>query len=100
MRCLCEWVGGLNLHEPAADLAVCAAVVSAIENRVEERGVVYIGEVGLGGEIRSVSFLERRLVEARRLGMTRAVVPARSADDKLPLSVNGLSTVEELKSTS
>ena len=68
-------VGGLQLDETACDLAVCMAVVSSMLDRPVPDDMVAIGEVGLGGEVRSVSNLELRLREARRLGFVRAVVP-------------------------
>ena len=68
-------VGGLQLDETACDLAVCMAVVSSMLDRPVPDDMVAIGEVGLGGEVRSVSNLELRLREARRLGFTRAIVP-------------------------
>lgn len=65
-------VGGLRLSEPAADLAVVAAVASALRDTTIDSETVFIGEVGLGGEIRPVHQLERRLSEAGRLGFKRA----------------------------
>ncbi|MEE8176301.1 MAG: DNA repair protein RadA [Gemmatimonadota bacterium] len=68
-------VGGLRLSDPAADLAVAAALVSAeLERTIGSRAI--IGEVGLGGEVRAVPRLERRLAEARKLGIEEAIVPA------------------------
>ncbi len=69
--------GGLKLEEPAADLGVAVAVASAMRNRPADHRSVYIGELGLGGEIRSVSQLDRRIAEARKLGFARVVCPAR-----------------------
>lgn len=69
-------VGGLRIGEPAADLAVCLAVASSYRNQRIEPDLVLVGEVGLSGELRSVSQLDRRLAEAAKLGFTRAVVPA------------------------
>lgn len=69
-------VGGLRIAEPAADLAIAIAVASSFKERVVDSRTVAIGEIGLSGELRSVNQLERRLAEARRLGFTRAVVPA------------------------
>jgi DNA repair protein RadA/Sms len=69
-------VGGLRISEPAADLAVCLAVASSYRNQRIEPDLVLVGEVGLSGELRSVSQLDRRLAEAAKLGFTRAVVPA------------------------
>jgi len=69
-------VGGLRIAEPAADLAISIAVASSFKERLVDPRTVAIGEVGLSGELRSVNQLERRLAEAKRLGFTRAVVPA------------------------
>jgi DNA repair protein RadA/Sms len=68
-------VGGLRLSDPAADLAVAAAMISAELDRTIG-SCALIGEVGLGGEVRAVPRLERRLAEARKLGIEEAVVPA------------------------
>ncbi|MDE3008299.1 MAG: AAA family ATPase [Acidobacteriota bacterium] len=66
---------GLSAVEPAADAALALAVASARGNFVVERDLVVIGEVGLAGELRAVSDLERRLREAQRRGARRALVP-------------------------
>jgi DNA repair protein RadA/Sms len=68
-------VGGLRVAEPAADLALALALVSARYGVPLGEQVVACGEVGLGGEVRQVSHLERRLAEARRLGFSQAIVP-------------------------
>jgi len=68
-------VGGMRVSEHAADLAVAAAVMSAVENKPLPADAVVIGELGLGGEVRSVPFLERRLKEAERLGMKTFLTP-------------------------
>ena len=68
--------GGGRLTEPAADLAVLLAIASNKRNRPLGAELVAIGEVGLSGELRRVSQLDRRLLEARRLGFRRAVIPA------------------------
>jgi DNA repair protein RadA/Sms len=68
-------VGGVRISEHAADLAVAAAVMSALENKPLPADAVVIGELGLGGEVRSVPFLERRLKEAERLGMKTFLTP-------------------------
>lgn len=65
-------VGGLRLGEPAADLAVIAALTSAVRDTALDPDAVFIGEVGLGGEVRPVHQVERRLAEAGRLGFKRA----------------------------
>jgi DNA repair protein RadA/Sms len=70
--------GGLRLAEPAGDLALAAALASSVYDRVLPADVVCIGEIGLGGEIRSVSQTERRLAEASSLGVRTAYVSERS----------------------
>jgi DNA repair protein RadA/Sms len=70
--------GGLKLTEPAGDLGVLAALASALRNQTLPQDVVYVGEVGLGGEVRSVARTEARVAEAVRLGFNRVIVPRRS----------------------
>ena len=92
-------VGGLHIDEPAADLAIAAAIASSYRNKPVAADLAIMGEVGLSGELRSVSQLPRRLNEAAKLGFTRALVP-RSAlkgktDDSMPkgIEVIGVRTV-------
>ncbi|MFV0353223.1 MAG: DNA repair protein RadA [Oscillospiraceae bacterium] len=68
-------VGGLNLDETACDLPFCMSVVSSLLDQPIPDALLAIGEVGLGGEIRSVSNLELRLREAQRIGFKTAIVP-------------------------
>lgn len=68
--------GGIDVREPASDLAVCAAVASAVTDRPLPQRTVWLGEVGLGGELRSVPHVAERLAEAAKLGFTKAIVPA------------------------
>jgi DNA repair protein RadA/Sms len=72
-------VGGVRLQEPAGDLAVAAALASSVYDRATPRDAVFVGELGLGGEIRPVSQVERRIAEARNMGMTRVFVSERGA---------------------
>ena len=67
--------GGLSVEEPAADLGVAIAVAASFRDRVVDRQTILIGEVGLGGQVRSVSQMELRLREAEKLGFKRAIVP-------------------------
>jgi DNA repair protein RadA/Sms len=71
--------GGLRIAEPAADLAVAAALVSAATDRPTDPERVYFGEVGLSGEVRQVAQAESRLREAAKLGFTAATLPRRVA---------------------
>lgn len=68
-------VGGMKLTEPSADLAVAAAIISAIENTTISKETLIIGELGLGGEVRTVPFIERRKKEAERLGFSTVIGP-------------------------
>jgi DNA repair protein RadA/Sms len=67
--------GGVKVIEPAVDLAIAMAIASAHQNRATSPGTLVIGELGLGGEVRSVPQLENRLKEAARLGLSHAIVP-------------------------
>ena len=82
-------VGGLRLHDAAADLAVIMAVASAITGRKLPDDYVVFGEVGLGGEVRSVFRPEQRIAEAKKLGFTHALAPA-TIKDQFVLPVQDL----------
>jgi DNA repair protein RadA/Sms len=84
--------GGLVLDEPALDLPLAIALASSFRDRPVREGTVAIGEVGLLGELRSVSGLERRLREAARLGFSRAIVP-RATRGGQALVIDGLEVV-------
>lgn len=73
-------IGGLHLHEPAADLAIALAIASSLQNRPVMADLVVFGEIGLAGELRSVGHVERRLREAAKLGFTRAIIPVSRSD--------------------
>ena len=68
-------VGGLRIREPAADLAVAAALISSVLDRPVAEKTIVFGEVGLSGEIRTVSHMDARLKEAEKLGFTNAILP-------------------------
>ena len=84
--------GGLSLEEPGLDLPLALALASSLRDRPVRRGTVAIGEVGLLGELRSVSGLERRLREAARLGFVRAVIPRPPRSGASP-AIDGLEVV-------
>jgi DNA repair protein RadA/Sms len=90
-------VGGLRLQETASDLAIAAALASTVFDRPLASRSVFVGELGLGGEVRPVGQLDRRLSEAAQLGLTTAFVSARSAIPRgSPLHVVGVRSVGEL----
>ena len=87
--------GGLRVSEPAADLAVAAALASASSDRPTHPGMVYFGEVGLSGEVRQVAQAEARLKEAAKLGFDAATLPRRVARGNRPLAApDGLMLAE------
>jgi DNA repair protein RadA/Sms len=88
--------GGLRVAEPAADLAVAAALASAATDQPTSPGAVYFGEVGLSGEVRQVAQAEARLKEAAKLGFERACLPRRVARGNRPVSSPDGLAVEEI----
>ncbi len=90
--------GGLELDEPACDLPLCAAVVSSLRGAPLPADWALIGEVGLAGEVRAVSLMDRRLAECARMGFTHLVVPKGNLRAlRLPegLEVRGVATLRE-----
>ena len=77
-------IGGLDLDEPAADLAAVLAIASSFRDRPIGPKVAAVGEVGLAGEVRSVAALNQRLGEIARLGFTQCVIPAHARDEIRP----------------
>ena len=67
--------GGMRVSEPAADLALVIAIVSSFRDRATDKDTAAFGEVGLSGEVRAVSMCERRVLEAKKLGFRRVIVP-------------------------
>jgi len=90
-------VGGLRVREPAADLAVAVALASALRDRAADPRSVFVGELGLGGELRRVQRIAARLKEAQRLGFERAVVPQASLADLngTGMEIHGAATLRE-----
>ena len=77
--------GGIRLEEPAADLGLALALASSFRDKPVSPDLLAVGEVGLGGELRPVPQLSRRIAEAKRLGFRSAIVPKRAIED-LPAS--------------
>ena len=78
-------IGGLTLDEPAADLAAVVAIASSYLDKPVPGHMAAVGEVGLSGEIRSISHLEQRLSEVQRLGFTQCMIPANRSREIKPL---------------
>ena len=87
---------GVRLSEPGADLAVAAALLSSLYNRPTPADVIFLGEVGLGGEIRPTGGVDRRAVEAARLGFRRVFGSTRAAVQVPGISLVGLDHVDQL----
>lgn len=83
-------VGGLKLQDPGADLAVCMAIASASAERRLDSDAVVFGEIGLGGEIRSVASIDRRIAEAKKLGFTYAIGPGAKPKQAFVHATNSL----------
>ena len=90
-------IGGLRLDEPGADLPVVLAVASSYRDKPIADDLVAIGEVGLTGEIRSVSHLNQRLGEVSRLGFRKCIIP-RGGSEKLDIP-QGLAKTASTPST-
>ena len=90
-------VGGVRLHEPAGDLAVAAALASSVYDRPLPAQALFLGEFGLGGEIRPVSQSERRLGEGAKMGLTTAYLAERAVPRRLrDVSAIGVRTVSDV----
>lgn len=76
-------VGGLKVNEPAADLAIAAAIASSFKNKPVAADIALVGEIGLSGELRAVGHLESRLKEALKLGFKRCVIPKTTTTRKI-----------------
>ena len=87
---------GVRLNEPGADLAIAAALLTSLYNRPAPADVIFLGEIGLGGEIRPSGAIERRIAEAVRLGFNRVFGSSRSTVQVPGASLVGLDHVEQL----
>lgn len=90
--------GGVKIYEPACDLGVIAAIYSGVKNRPIGEEVMVIGEVGLVGEVRGVTFVEKRVSEAEKLGFKTCILPSHNLKEfheKRKIDLIGVSTVNE-----
>lgn len=97
--CYLAVAGGLEVEEPASDLGIAVAVASSFREKILPAGTVLIGELGLGGQLRPVGQIEQRLLEAERLGFSRAILPfgnaIRTSKGKLNLELLEASNLRE-----
>lgn len=93
-------VGGIQMSEPAVDLAVAVSLVSAVTDKAVPAGLIAFGEIGLGGEVRAVSSPAERIQEAQRLGFTKCLLPKACLDKldnrKYEIELVGISSVREI----
>lgn len=90
-------IGGLTLDEPAADLAAVVAIASSYLDKAVPSKMAAMGEVGLSGEVRSISHLEQRLSEVQRLGFTQCMIPEHRARELKPLANLRLHPVKNIQ---
>jgi len=89
-------VGGVRIDETAADLGIIVSIASSLKNQIINPRTAVIGEVGLGGEIRSVSQIEKRLSEMEKLGFEQAVIPASNKKTSVRLNKLKVTPVDKL----
>lgn len=92
-------VGGIKLTEPAADLGIVAAIASSFRNKEIDEGTIILGEVGLGGEVRAVNFIEKRINEAAKMGFKTCIIPKNNMaglNGKYNVKLVGVENVHEM----
>ena len=90
--------GGVKMNEPALDLAIVLAIASSFRDRAVDEKTVVFGEVGLSGEVRAVSMAQARVLEAKKLGFSRCIVPAVCMDqlkEVKGIALVGVHTIQE-----
>lgn len=98
--CFVNIAGGIKLNEPALDLGVLAAIISSMTDIPVNPKTVLMGEIGLTGEVRGITFIETRVKEAKKLGFTTVIIPKNniaSVPKDLDIEVIGISHISELK---
>lgn len=92
-------VGGIKLSEPAADLGIIAAMASNYKDETIDSGLVIMGEVGLAGEVRTISHVEKRINEAHKLGFTKCIIPynnMKSLKTHTAIKISGVRSVKDM----
>lgn len=89
--------GGIKMNEPAIDLAIVMAIVSSYKDKVIDEKTIVFGEVGLSGEVRAVSMVEQRVMEAKKLGFTRCIIPKNTSSSLKKIKDIKIIEVENLK---
>ena len=89
-------VGGMRLTDPSSDLALAAAIASAAKDVTMRANAMFIGEVGLAGDIRPVTGIDRRMAEAARLGFKWAMVPPGVKDAPAGMRIKTIENIGQL----
>jgi DNA repair protein RadA/Sms len=91
-------IGGLRVFEPAVDLAVATAIATSFRNTAIDRETIFIGEIGLSGEVRAVSQIETRLKEAEKIGLKKAIIPQANLNSRISTTMQlwGVKNVKEV----
>ena len=90
--------GGIRIDEPAADLGFASSIVSSLRDVPVDSQTVAIGEIGLGGEIRTIAYCDKRVQEAAKLGFKKIVIPqsnAKKMKSSNGISIVGVETIQE-----
>ena len=91
-------VGGIKINEPGIDLGIVLSVVSSFKNKPIPNDIVIIGEVGLTGEVRRVSQIDKQLKEAEKLGFKKCIIPENNKKllkEKYKLDIIGVKNINE-----
>ena len=91
--------GGARINEPAVDLAVCCSIASSLFDKVIDNSTVVVGEVGLGGEIRNVNSIEKRILEAEKLGFRQILIPSGNLKESKQKHTISIKPVDDLSSS-
>jgi len=90
--------GGVKIEEPAVDLGTMAAIASSFKDVPADNKSILIGEVGLGGEVRAVSQMERRIKEAEKLGFENCIIPQgnlKALNQRFDIKITGVRGIKE-----
>ncbi|HCC06773.1 MAG TPA: DNA repair protein RadA [Clostridiales bacterium] len=93
-------VGNIKITETALDLAIIVAIISSQKNIVVDDGIVIVGEVGLSGEVRTINMIEKRIIEAKKMGFTSCIIPHENKksikEEKINDGVIGIKNIKEI----
>lgn len=88
--------GGVRIDEPAVDLAICCSIISSFADKIIDSNTIFVGEIGLGGEVRSVGNIEKRIQESEKLGFRKIIIPSTNYKEVIEKKEIKLIPVESL----